>query len=401
MKTEALKGYLVNLYKAMGLGEPVLSSVLLLGPPGIGKSTAVLETAKEIAANSGKKFIDYDDSAAREILKDPEDYFLYVDFNLNDTEPSDLTGIPKETEIGMSYQPFLWARCLSKASGILFLDEFTNVQRLDVITASYKIVLDHRAGFTKFSDKVMVVAAGNSPEESSVANLLPSPLVGRFIVYKVELPTLEGWADWMDRNFENWDKRVLAYLMNFPDEFLKPPPESETLTNFPAPRSWTKVARLILEIPQGFLKETIIGFLGPETGEKFSAFLEMRVPQIEELLRRPQIFKELDLEGKYLASVFLGSYLQKTMQESIKESLKKDEKIEEAIPLIRAIAKEKTEKVMPLIRVMMEEQKDFVVLSVISAGNRKQEISLALSEKEEAIKKVLKKIAPLRMELEG
>jgi DNA polymerase III delta prime subunit len=364
--------------------DPFLS-LLLLGPPGIGKSTVVFETAKRLAKELEKEFIDYDDSLAKEILRDPKRYFLYVDFNLNDTEPSDLTGIPKEDELGISYRPFLWAICLAKASGILFLDEITNIQRLDVISASYKIVLDHRAGFTRFSKEVMVIAAGNSPEEASVANLLPVPLIDRFIGYKVELPSLEGWANWMDNHFKDWDKRTLAYLRHFPNEFLKLPPETETLDNFPSPRSWTKIALLLLALPQRYWKETIVGSLGPETGEKYSAYLETKVPSIEELLRKPQIFKELGLEGKYLSSVFLGSWLQKTIEELLERKSKEDKKLDSALPLLE---------------VMMKDQKDFMVLSVISAGQQKSEVALALSRKQKEIKEVLAKIATLRMEFE-
>jgi len=53
---------------------------------------------------------------------------------------------------------------MSKVAGTLVLDEITNINRADMISASYKIVFDHKAGYTKFSDDIFVIACGNRPE---------------------------------------------------------------------------------------------------------------------------------------------------------------------------------------------------------------------------------------------
>ena len=83
-------------------------------------------------------------------------------------EPSDLLGIPKEVNGAVSFRPLLWARCLSKCAGLLLLDELTNVSRPDVISASYKLIFDRRAGFVKFHEDVFIIACGNRPEYSAV-----------------------------------------------------------------------------------------------------------------------------------------------------------------------------------------------------------------------------------------
>jgi len=118
MKAGELLDYLKRLYK-----KDSKTPVLLLGSSGIGKSETVRACAEELAQEFNKKFVDYSDDIAQEILEEPNKYFLFVDFRLTEVEPSDLIGIPRVDGNYVRYYPMLWARCLQAASGILFLDE--------------------------------------------------------------------------------------------------------------------------------------------------------------------------------------------------------------------------------------------------------------------------------------
>jgi len=158
---------------ALGAVNRHRKSILLLGPPGCGKSTSVYEFAERTAKKLGKEFVDYNDDIALELLKEPERYFVLCDFTLTEAEPADLLGIPREiTEDAISYKPLLWARVMSKCAGVLFLDELTNVQRPDIISVSYRILHDRKIGFIKLHKDVLVVAAGNSPDESAIGRKL-------------------------------------------------------------------------------------------------------------------------------------------------------------------------------------------------------------------------------------
>ncbi|MCL6558246.1 MAG: AAA family ATPase, partial [Firmicutes bacterium] len=128
-------------------GTASRQSVLLLGPPGIGKSALVRETAEEISQKKGCILLDYNSRhLARidlnEVYEHPERHFVFVDLRLTETEPVDLMGRPVTVRVGdlpqFVYQPPQWASLLSVVPGNLFLDEITNVHRPDVLAAAYK-----------------------------------------------------------------------------------------------------------------------------------------------------------------------------------------------------------------------------------------------------------------------
>lgn len=367
LRIEELKTYIKELYKA---GRP---SLLLIGLPGIGKTTAVREASQELARELGKTFVDYDEPLAEQILQRPDNYFVLVDLNPTHLEPADLTGIPKMINGRTSYIPLSWASVLSKASGILFIDELTNIQRPDVLSATFRIVQERRCGFTKFTLETMIISAGNAPEHSSIANLLPAPLINRFIACKVQPPTLEGWTAWMDRHFRYWDKRTLAYLSHFPEDFIKIAHEIETLTNFPAPRSWTAIANLLPTIDTSFSLQTAAGLLGEETGLRYHSFLKTEVPTITELINKPHKFDELSLQQRYLVAVFLGNFLAKEKRNSV---------------------------AVPLLEKMADVQQDFVILTILSCGESKSDIALEISKNSNKIRKILLDLTQLRMNLE-
>jgi hypothetical protein len=401
MKIGSVKKYIMEIYNRDwfyrgAYANDGQTSILLIGSSGIGKSTAPFEAAMEIARELELEFVIYDDSRAEEILRNPDKYYVFVDLNLNQLEPSDLSGIPREVKItlgdnetveGVQYVPFLWALCLSRAAGMLFLDEITNVQRLDVITAAYKVVLDRRSGFTQFCDGVMVVGAGNPPSESSAANLLPNPIANRFIIRYVDPAEIDGWAEWMDEHFsDRWDVRVLAYLNYFPIDFLKIPSETETLTNFPTQRSWSELSLLLKRINPQMWHDTAVGKIGPEAGDRLNAFLNIEVPDIERLFASPRDFVNLGMEQRYLASVFVGSFLKNRLSDSsIGNGREHDEEVAKAIPLLE---------------VMGGEQRDFVVLSVMSCGEHRFRVVNNLTRSSRSMNELFSEVNALREQIE-
>jgi hypothetical protein len=293
------------------------SSVMLLGPPGIGKTVACYEAARSIAKALGRTLVDYDDFIAEELLANPDKFFVYHSLPLVECEPTDISGHPRLENGHARFFPFLWMTVMQKCPGMLVLDDFLDVQRPDLFSAAYKVTLERRFGFLKYSDGVMVVAASNTAEYSSLSNAMPSPLANRFVIIQADPPTVDEWKNWMTAAYgDRWDKTCYAFLKRFESEgyILKVPPEPETVQNFPTHRTWARAAVLSHCGACDFE-----GLLGPEVGQKFKAFREISV-DIEDIIKEPERWNSLELDAKYMACTMLASWLDQQKKDDLPKS---------------------------------------------------------------------------------
>lgn len=146
MKIKELKQYLVKSYFSP-MRKDRNYGLLVLGPPGVGKSMNIQEAAALIAEKLGKKFLRVvirwnpikrqfmmnSEIPVDEALGSEGKFFIFSDFRLSTCEPSDLSG-PLRSRDGIAYyDPLLWAVLHSANPGILFLDERdAGIMRLDV-----------------------------------------------------------------------------------------------------------------------------------------------------------------------------------------------------------------------------------------------------------------------------
>jgi hypothetical protein len=288
----------------------------LIGPPGIGKSMFIAHWARRQARNLGLEFVDADTINPEDVEKYLEDagkYFVFKDCRLTSLDPVDLSGQPRPVNGRyVAFLPLATAKLLSACAGVLFLDEFCNESRPNMLASAFKIVRDYKIGDMALNPRAFVIAASNTAETSSIVTSLPKPLRDRFDFIEVEAPKLEDWADWMDETYgrERWDREVLAYLYWKPSDFLANISDTVEDNGYepPAtPRGWTYVALAFAMAKQGGGSEETFhsiarGKLG-RVGETLMAFLSNKVPPFEELVKRPQIISRFKIEQKYLAAI--------------------------------------------------------------------------------------------------
>lgn len=224
---------------------------------------------------------------------------VYVSLNMGTVRPETLVGIPLFEKDHMKYLPPDWAVALGTAKiGVLNLDEFANEVPETILSASYELVLNKRAGNYTFGKPV--TATGNTKKSSSLVIDLPGPLFsGRLEQILVEPPTVDSWIEFMNRNYGNNWPIVLGTLLNmfskygsmyreiieafermgdesilmlfneirkkisqpfsdpfYPDvrevaERSRIPPGDPNLGNYPSPRAWEHVSVEIWEYLKG------------------------------------------------------------------------------------------------------------------------------------------------------
>ena len=208
-----------------GLPLRTVPSVMLWGPPGVGKSQATRQLAHEIEARTGKRT-------------------SVTDIRLLLFNPIDLRGIPTanaDKTLAVWLKPQIFQMDDSPdVVNILFLDEISAAPQ-SVQAAAYQITLDRVVGEHRLPENCIVIAAGNRMTDKAVAFKMPKPLANRLLHIEVE-GSLKAWRKWAIRSGIN-DKVVgfltfrQNYLMNFDSA-------SDDLA-FATPRSWEMVSNLL------------------------------------------------------------------------------------------------------------------------------------------------------------
>ncbi len=232
----------------------------LWGPPGIGKSQVVRQTADALSLS----LIDI-----RAILLDPVD----------------LRGIPKITPDGVSQwcAPGFLPR---QGRGVLFLDELNAAPPL-VQAACYQLVLDRRLGEYELPEGWSVIAAGNREQDRAVSHRMPSALANRFVhlEFEVDVP---DWLTWAGANAIA--PEVVAFIRFRPALLHDFDPEKDDRA-FPSPRSWEFVSRLVKAAPDpGLLGSMVAGAVGKGAAAEFSGFLKIWhcLPEAADIIEDPE-----------------------------------------------------------------------------------------------------------------
>jgi hypothetical protein len=268
-----------------------IPSLMLWGPPGIGKSQGVRALGKELAKKTGKKV-------------------AFTDVRLLLFNPVDLRGIPmadKERQVAVWLKPLIFQMDPSPdIINILFLDEISAAP-LSVQAAAYQMVLDRVVGEHKLPDNCIVVAAGNRVTDKSVAYKMPKALGNRMTHLEIEAD-IDDWKRWAIP--AGIDSRIIAYL-NYRRSHLFQFDASNDDVAFCSPRSW--------EMSDTYLKKLnsidtafplIAGSIGLGPATEFKAWSNVfhKLPNIQDIFDGKDVIVPKEPDILYALSASLVSH---------------------------------------------------------------------------------------------
>lgn len=249
-----------------GVPMKTFPSVMLWGPPGVGKSQAIRQLAEKLGAATGKRV-------------DITDVRLLL-FN-----PIDLRGIPTanaDKTLAVWLKPKIFQMDESdKVVNILFLDEISAAPQT-VQAAAYQITLDRVVGEHKLPENCIVIAAGNRVTDKSVAYKMPRALANRLLHIEIE-SNLDSWRAWAVSHGIN--ERVLGFL-SFRTNYLTSEVKGDDLA-FATPRSWEMVSNVLNHVSSDTdkVRTLISGLIGTGVAHEFCTWCRVYadLPRIEDV----------------------------------------------------------------------------------------------------------------------
>lgn len=257
---------LTTLYSTVELSK--VPSVMLWGPPGIGKSDSCRQIANNIGEMTGKTS-------------------TITDVRLLLFQSIDLRGIPVpdvNKEFAIWLKPKIFNMDDSdNVINFLILDEISAAPP-SVQAAAYQLTLDRKIGEHSLPNNCIIIAAGNRVTDKSVAYKMPKALANRLL--HIEMTSSIGdWKKWAIPH--GVDERIISY-MNYKknDDILFSFNSRNDELAFSTPRSWAKVSDIIQNISSvQTIYPLIAGMIGVGPATDFIAYCRLfeELPDINKI----------------------------------------------------------------------------------------------------------------------
>ena len=242
-------------------------SVMMWGAPGVGKSQAVRQIAKNLEESTGKKV-------------------QVTDVRLLLFNPIDLRGIPTsnaDKTLAVWLKPQIFQMDESdKVINILFLDEISAAPQA-VQAAAYQITLDRVVGEHKLPENCIVIAAGNRVTDKSVSFKMPKGLANRLLHIEVE-GNFKSWKDWAIKVGIN--EKIIGFL-SFRNDYLMGFNTSSEDLAFTTPRSWEMVSNILNNVSSNIddVYNLIAGLIGIGAAIEFKSWCKVysNIPKMEDI----------------------------------------------------------------------------------------------------------------------
>jgi hypothetical protein len=248
-----------DLARALTALIPTKQPTFVWGPPGIGKSSVV----QQVAANLNMKLTDI-----RATLLDAVD----------------LRGLPSVQNDRTAWMPPAFLPRPEDGPTLVFLDELPQAEQA-VQKGCFQLINDRRVGEYELPHDCVVLAAGNRTEDRAGANRTNTALNNRLLHLDVEVD-VDDWQAWAAANAVC--PEVRAFVRFKPTLLFKFDPK-ENPREFPSPRSWSFVSRVLPSAPKDLVRDVVSGAVGEGPAVEFAGFLALyqQLPDIDAVLRTP------------------------------------------------------------------------------------------------------------------
>lgn len=230
-------------------------SLLLLSPPGLGKSDTVLQAA----ADAGLP--------CRSLLG-------------TQIAPEDVSGVPRIVGERSVFCPPRILLPENPEPFCLFLDELPACPP-DVQKSFYSLLLERRLGEHRLPPGTWVVAAGNRLEDRALVRTLSSALINRVVILQVRVDYRE-WLAWAKA--ARVRPEILAFITFMPHALMRTVPTAPV--PFSTPRAWASLSTAMdLAEQAGILTPQItralaFGRLSAEDAAVFCAMTEHHIADL-------------------------------------------------------------------------------------------------------------------------
>lgn len=221
-------------------------SALLLGAPGIGKSTLAADLARDM----------------RKTL---------IDIRLAQKDPAELGGVyfPNRETRTLELFPPAWVKRACEEPCLVFLDEFNAAVTKLHQAAAYQIVLEKRIGEFPFHPGTVVLAAGNREDDNSIVTPLSHALCNRFAHFEMR-PDVAAWLKWAVAHDIQED--IIAFIQTYGEEVLFAASEEPS---FPTPRSWAMASRIMRRVETEDVRRAVASCVGVPMADRFCKYQEL------------------------------------------------------------------------------------------------------------------------------
>lgn len=275
-----------------------MPSVMLWGPPGVGKSQGVRQLAAAIEQETDK-------------------VVHITDVRLLLFNPIDLRGIPTanaDKTLAIWLKPKVFQMDESDdIVNILFLDEISAAPQ-SVQAAAYQITLDRTVGEHKLPDNCVVIAAGNRVTDKSVAFKMPKALANRLchIEIKSDFNSWKAWA--VKRGIHEKVTGFLTFKQTALDQF-----GTDDQLAFPTPRSWEMVSNILSAVSNNVeeVYPLIVGCIGAGAAVTFRAWVKIydQLPSMDDIFAGREAVVPSSPDALYAVVAAMAAYARRRMDD--------------------------------------------------------------------------------------